>query len=157
MDVTIPAEAASDRQLLLHLVGKQEAMAEQIDRLNTAVEKELADDAEQVALIEELRSQIQTAQDLVAQATSERDAAVADLQPVKDDLDAALAAAGAAADRLAENDAAEAPEPEPEVPVEGEGSETESEVPVEGEGSEPEPEVPEDRAPVEPKPAPQPW
>lgn len=108
MDLSIQADQATDRQLLLALIERQELMAEQLDRLNAAVDRELADDAAQNQLIAELRAQLATAQQVAADAVAGNAQAQADLQGALD------AAAGAAA-RLESNDAAPT---EPEPPAE---------------------------------------
>lgn len=77
-------------------------MAEQIDRLNTAVEKELSDDAAQNELIAELKRQLDAAKQAAADAAAGQAGAEATLTE-------ALNAAGAAADRLGSNDPAEQP------------------------------------------------
>lgn len=86
-------------------------MAEQIDRLNTAVDRELADDAAQNQLITELRAQLDTAKAAAEQAATGEATAVQTLQ-------AALDAADAAAQRLEANDAPATPaDPQPEQPA----------------------------------------
>lgn len=132
--ITIPITQATDRQLLTTILNRvtddtlttqlaatQAAlterltlMAEQIDRLNTAVDRELADDAAQNQLITELRAQLDTAKAAAEQAATGEATAVQTLQ-------AALDAADAAAQRLEANDAPATPadpQPEPEQPAE---------------------------------------
>lgn len=118
--ITIPSTLATTHQLTLAILERIHLMAEQIDRLNAAVEQELADDAIQNQLIAELRAQLEIARDAANSAIAGEAAAVEQLQ-------VALDAADAAAVRLESNDAPAEPEnpeqpvePEPEVPAEPE-------------------------------------
>ena len=121
--ITIPASQATDRQLLHELylrmasapdhapalqsiLERITAMAEQIDRLNTAVERELADDSAQNQLIAELRAQL-------GQARAAAEAAEAGNVNAQAELRTALDAADAAAQRLESNDPSPEPAPEP--------------------------------------------
>ena len=94
-----------------HITQEMERIMSQIDRLNTAVDKELADDAAQNELIAELRSQLDEAKAAV-------DGAVAGEAAAVENLNNALTAADSAAARLESND----PQPEPE-PTPDEGGE----------------------------------
>ena len=95
-------------------------MAEQLDRLNAAVDQELADDAAQNELIAELRVQLAAAQDAASQAGV-----------LEGQLAEALSAAEAAAVRLESNDVV-ADDGGVDVPVEddqpAEGEQPEQEV-----------------------------
>ena len=84
-------------EVIAHITRMESTMAEQIDRLNTAVDKELSDDAAQNELIAELRSQLDGAKQAVADA-------VAGQEGAEQTLNEALDAASAAADKLGSND-----------------------------------------------------
>ena len=104
-------------------------MAEQLDRLSTAVNKELADDSAQNELIAELRRQLEAAQAAAADAVAGKEGA-------EQALTAALDAAQAAAVQLESNDPAVE-----EPPVDPEGPPVDPPVDPEGPGV-PEPENP---------------
>lgn len=113
--ITVPISQATDRQLLVELFTRVASippdpaptlgvileritvMAEQIDRLNAAVDQELADDAAQNELIAELRAQ-------VGQARAAAEAAEAGNTSAQAELMSALNAVDAAAARLESND-----------------------------------------------------
>lgn len=96
----------------VQLSKRMENMAEQIDRLNAAVDQELADDSAQNQLIADLKAQLETAKAAV-------DGAVAGEEAAKTELQEALNAATDAAVRLESNDApAEEEPPAEETPVE---------------------------------------
>lgn len=105
----------------VNTIGERIAkMAEQLDRLNAAVDQELADDAAQNELIAELRVQLAAAQDAASQAGV-----------LEGQLAEALSAAEAAAVRLESNDVV-ADDGGVDVPVEddqpAEGEQPEQEV-----------------------------
>jgi uncharacterized membrane protein YccC len=90
-----------------HTTTQMETLMSQIDRLNTAVDKELADDSAQNELIAELRRQLDEAKAAV-------DGAVAGEAAAVENLNNALNAADDAASRLESND----PQPEEPEPTE---------------------------------------
>jgi uncharacterized membrane protein YccC len=89
-----------------HITQEMERIMSQIDRLNTAVDKELADDSAQNKLIAELRRQLDEAKAAV-------DGAVAGEAAAVENLNNALTAADSAAAKLESNDPQPEPEPEP--------------------------------------------
>lgn len=94
-----------------HITSEVERVMSEIDRLNAAVEQELADDAAQNELIAELRRQLGIAQEAA-------EAAVAGEAEAQRQLTEALAAADSAAERLESNDpVVEEPEQPEEPPV----------------------------------------
>jgi chromosome segregation ATPase len=90
-----------------HITEEVERIMSNLDRLNTAVDKELADDAAQNELIAELKRQLEEAKAAV-------DGAVAGEAAAVEALNAALTAAGDAATKLESNDPQPEPTPEPE-------------------------------------------
>jgi predicted nucleic acid-binding Zn-ribbon protein len=90
-----------------HITQEIGTLMSQIDRLNTAVDKELADDSAQNELIAELRRQLDEAKAAV-------DGAVAGEAAAVENLNNALNAADDAASRLESND----PQPEEPEPTE---------------------------------------
>lgn len=104
--ITVPIESATTRQIVAAILERTTAMAEQIDRLNAAVDRELADDAAQNQLIAELRAQLGQARQAAEAAEAGNTAAQAELRT-------ALDAADAAAQRLESNDPQLEPAPEP--------------------------------------------
>jgi uncharacterized membrane protein YdfJ with MMPL/SSD domain len=90
-----------------HITDELGEVMSNLDRLNTAVDKELADDAAQNELIAELKRQLEEAKAAV-------DGAVAGEAAAVEALNAALTAAGDAATKLESNDPQPEPTPEPE-------------------------------------------
>jgi chromosome segregation ATPase len=95
------------REVKQHVTNEVERIMSELDRLNTAVDKELADDAAQNELIAELKRQLEEAKAAV-------DGAVAGEAAAVEALNAALTAAGDAATKLESNDPQPEPEPTPE-------------------------------------------
>ena len=94
-----------------HITQEVEKLMSEIDRLNTAVDKELADDAAQNQLIAELRAQLEAASAAVSDA-------VAGKADAERQLTEALAAATTAAEKLESNDPVVEEPPAEEPPVE---------------------------------------
>jgi chromosome segregation ATPase len=95
------------RRVTQRITQSEERIMSELDRLNTAVDKELADDAAQNELIAELKRQFEEAKAAV-------DGAVAGEAAAVEALNSALDAAGEAATKLESNDPQPEPDPEPE-------------------------------------------
>ena len=94
----IALDRMTKKQLLVHIAERQAAMAQELDNLNAAVDKELADDAAQNELIAELKRQLEAANTAVEAAQAGEADALAKASE-------ALSGAQAAADKLGTNDA----------------------------------------------------
>lgn len=104
--LAIPAHTATNRQLLLHIIERIQAMSDQTARLTAAVDQELTDDAAQNQLITQQRG-------MIDELRAALDNAVAGGAADRDALAQAYAVIDDAASRLESNDPTNQPEPGP--------------------------------------------